>query len=125
MAVYTIHQSFNRTVMKKIKVLFLALLVTATFTSIAAVTNINEPSKVAVKEISRLLSNPSFLIERDTFATVKFVVNENHELVVLSVKTEREEIESYIKKRLNYKTVTCELKEGMVYIQPVNLVSLK
>ncbi len=125
MAVYIIHQSFNRTVMKKIKVLFLALLVTATFTSIAAVTNINEPSKVAVKEISRLLSNPSFLIERDTFATVKFVVNENHELVVLSVKTEREEIESYIKKRLNYKTVTCELKEGMVYIQPVNLVSLK
>jgi|TARA_R100000479_G_scaffold51000_3_gene24187 hypothetical protein len=111
--------------MKKIKVLFLALLVTATFTSIAAVTNINEPSKVAVKEIFRLLSNPSFLIEKDTFATVKFVVNENHELVVLSVKTEREEIESYIKKRLNYKTVTCELKEGMVYIQPVNLVSLK
>ena len=111
--------------MKKIKVLFLALLVTVAFTSIAAVTNVDEPSKIAVKEISRLLSDPSFLILEDTFATVKFVVNENHELVVLSVKTEREEIENYIKRRLNYKTVTCELKEGMVYIQPVNLVSLK
>lgn len=70
-----------------------------------------EPNVLA-NEITALLKNPEFRIAKDLKANVTFMLNKKNEIVVISVDTESEQLESYIKTRLNYS----KLKEGLVTI---------
>ena len=110
--------------MRKLKVIMLALglLIVSSVSATAAVANLNDPSTVAVKEISSLLKNPQFYLLEDSLVVVKFIVNSDHELVVLSTDTKNSEIENFIKSRMNYKKISCDLKVGVIYTQPVQLV---
>ncbi|AUC15608.1 hypothetical protein BTO06_10825 [Tenacibaculum sp. SZ-18] len=113
--------------MKSIKLLLVA--VTLVFSNIvAAETNsFDDKAKMAIisREISSLLQNPSFPVERNASVTVKFAVNRNNELVVLSVEAEynKDIIEEFIKTRLNYRKLSSNIK-AQVYTLPVKMVSL-
>lgn len=75
------------------------------------------------QELQGLLKNPGFEVNQDITAQVKFVLNENHELVVLSVNTNSITVEKYVKNRLNYKKLAAELEIGKEYKVDVMILS--
>jgi len=95
--------------MKSIKMVLLVLAITFTV-ALSATTNPDglEPNVLA-NEITTLLKNPEFRIAEDLRANVTFMLNKKNEIVVISVDTESEQLERYIKTRLNYS----KLKEGL------------
>ncbi len=56
-------------------------------------------------------------------ADVMFTVNNDRELIVLSVDTENAQLESYLKRKLNYKKVNhTPTKNGEIYLLPVKMI---
>jgi len=108
-----------------IKVLMLA--VAFTFSNVLAAST--EPATTTAEfateistEIGKLLKNPGFLVDQDMVAKVKVVINEDNELVVLSVNSESTELEGFIKGRLNYKELSIKLTTGQkTFVVPVRL----
>ena len=81
-----------------------------------------EPAKNLSSQIAKLLDDNNFIIENDITADVRFTLNSNKEIVVLSVKTEDETLEGFVKSRLNYKKVDLtEYREGRTYTVPVRI----
>jgi hypothetical protein len=77
------------------------------------------------KKVSNLLKNPSFEVENDLSATVLITVNQENELVVLSVDSDHETFESYIKSRLNYEKLDASfIGKGRTFKVPVRLKSI-
>jgi hypothetical protein len=111
--------------MKTVKILMLAI--AFTFTGLVSANNDPNPTVAEVtnsisSEIGKLLKNPKFLVDKDITAQVKVVINEDNELVVLSVVSENEELEGYIKGRLNYQELSVKLETGQkTYVVPVRL----
>lgn len=83
------------------------------------------PSKQLSAQISQMLNkNRFFEIAADLTAQVRFTLNNEQEIVILSVETEAIEMEEFIKARLNYKKVALpEYTEGKIYTIPVRIES--
>ncbi|AXT20806.1 hypothetical protein D7030_11430 [Flavobacteriaceae bacterium AU392] len=75
--------------------------------------NDSKVEKPITTEISNLLKNPSFEITEDIVTIVTVTLNKDNEIVVLSVNTENETMASYIKNRLNYKTLSRNSTSGL------------
>ena len=57
-------------------------------------------------------------------AQVRFTLNNEGEIVVLSVDTDNERLESFVKGRLNYKKVeVAGAKEGEMFTIPIKIAS--
>ena len=105
-----------------IKMLLLAFAIT--FSSV--MTANNEPTskdpRSLTEEIQNLLKNPKFVLESDEFASVTLTFNRNSEIVVMSVDSESETVEYYIKNRLNYKKLDIGVdKINKTFIIPVKI----
>jgi hypothetical protein len=93
------------------------------FASATFATVINEDPTVVLfktnKELTQLL-NTSYsdnILEKEELVRVSFTVNELHELVVLQVNSDNSEIQSYVKRVLNYKKLSSnELTVGKKYV---------
>jgi hypothetical protein len=112
--------------MKKMQVLLIALsLLVGTGTTLAY-GPINVPTDPASSlEISELLKNPEFTIENDCQATVEFVMNKHHEMVILTVEAEDNTFEEFLRNRLNYQLLETPLEIGKTYTVPIKLVAIK
>ncbi len=110
--------------MKTIKsiTLALALLIGTTLTAANPIADKVNKEEVS-QEIAQLLKGPLFELDVDTAASVILIVNSENELVVLSVDTEDEQVERYIKNRLNYKKLKNSLERGKQYRLPVVITS--
>jgi hypothetical protein len=116
----------NKQVMRKISF----VLVAAMLLSVGSVFANNnpksklEPSKGLSAQIGKLLSNNSFSTNDDgSTAQVLFMLNDDKEIVVLSVDTEKEDLEGFIKSRLNYQEVDLAgNEEGKKYTVSVRVV---
>lgn len=103
------------------KNLFLTLVVALFVTAASAFPSSEEPKPVLVetsKELSLLLNSvyTEGFLEKEEFGKVLFVVNDLNQIVVLKVQSNNEEIQSYVAKALNYKTLSSkELKIGENY----------
>ena len=59
---------------------------------------------------------------KELTALVRFMLNDEKEIIVLSVDTEDERLEHFVKARLNYEKVADQnLKEGIAYKIPVRV----
>lgn len=109
--------------MKKLNVMLLAVAF-----AISSFANANtEPKNTTTtelsKEIKQLLKKPSFKIDAQEMAYVTFTLNEDKEIVVLSVDSESKAVENFIKSRLNYQKVNSTLgKDIKFYKLPVKVV---
>ena len=104
----------------------LAFFATALFAvgTITANTTDIEPTKKLSYQIHKMLKSNSFNIENDLVADVRFTINREGEIVVLSVNTEVDILENFVKKRLNYQKVELEnAKEGKIYTIPVRITA--
>jgi len=111
--------------MKVLKML--VLVVAITFSSaISASTNPieNVEPQTVTETVGELLKNPKIQFEKDMNARVKLTINDDNEIVVLSVDTQSEVFEGFIKKRLNYKKISNEAKGDLkTFIIPVTITS--
>ncbi|MCW5515977.1 hypothetical protein [Muriicola sp. Z0-33] len=107
--------------MRKFSLLFAAMLLSAG-TLLANADKPKNPSNDLSAQIGELLENNSFIVDNDLTAEVKFTVNGDREIVVLSVDTDNANLESFVKSRLNYEKVELqEYREGKTYTVPVRI----
>jgi hypothetical protein len=102
------------------------LLVSAVFLlSAASFANPIKPTDQLREEIVDIIGF-SFLDdyeENEYSAEVLFTVNSDQELIVLSVNSESDEAEDYLRDKLNYKKVDhLPSKYGEIYLLPVKMV---
>jgi len=111
--------------MKKLNVMLLAAVFA--ISSIASANTGKEPKKSETnftKEVKTLLKKPSFKVENEIEARVTFTLNDEGEIVVLSVDSESDTVENFIKGRLNYQKVESKLDEDVKFFtMPVRVVA--
>lgn len=90
--------------MKTISKVLFALLFVGTFSLTAYAKDVG-PKETLKKEIARLMSGVELPDGGDFSADVKFLVNEDNQIVVVAIDTDDKYVESLIKHRLNYRKV--------------------
>lgn len=96
--------------MKTLKMLVLVVAITLSSVLSASTNPVEKAEPTTVTEtVGDLLKNPDFQLEKDVKAIVDIFINENDEMVVLSVDTDNKSVEKYIKARLNYKKLSKEV----------------
>lgn len=115
--------SKKQKVMRKLSLVVVAAMLLATGNVLANDTKGENPTRNLSNQISEMLSDNSFSIEHnDLTAQVRFTLNAEGEIVVLSVNTEFDEMESFVKAKLNYQKVNlANVEEGKVYTIPVRI----
>lgn len=109
--------------MRTIKSLLLVLAIT--FSSVLSANTEKEPvnSQSVAKEVAKRLKNPDFKLDKEVLVFVKFTLNDDNEMVVLSVDSDKKIIDSYIKNRLNYVKLKSKPKTGIkTFVVSVKMV---
>ncbi|KAB5486907.1 MULTISPECIES: hypothetical protein [Flagellimonas] len=111
--------------MKKIKVIYVALALLATMGVFANKgINIKMEKDLSSQIYEMLKQYPLELKSDDLTAEVRFTINNKGELVVLSVETQNDFLENYVKSRLNYKKVDVgHGGSGKIYKIPVRITA--
>lgn len=110
--------------MRKISlVLFAALLFVSG--NVLANLNADKASKPLSSQIQQLLNSNSFDEAHEGLqAQVRFTLNKEGEIVVLSVDTEDSSLEGFVKGKLNYKKVELQdITEGKMYTVSVRIAA--
>ena len=109
--------------MKKLSLAFMAMFIISTAT--VGASEANRPVKKLSEQIQEMLSRNAFALEEgDIKADVRFTINKDGEIVVLSVDTENLTLESFVKGRLNYQKVElANIQEGKIYKVPVRVTT--
>jgi hypothetical protein len=109
--------------MRKLSLVFVAAMLLVTGNIFANNVEKDNPSKDLSVQIGELLENTSFTNDDvNLTAQVRFTLNNQGEIVVLSVDTDNERLESFVKYRLNYKKVNVtNYKEGEKFTIPIRV----
>ncbi len=95
--------------MKKLTVLLVAIVLGA----MQAFASNNNPIHLEQQlrnEVASLLESPQIVIEKEELsADIEFTFNNNGEIVVLLVDSEKEIVKEYVKTRLNYKKIDSKI----------------
>lgn len=84
---------------------------------------VNDKTSDIQQEITQLLLTPNFSVQENTSALVHLIVNDEGELVVLSVKTDNEQLKFYVKSRLNYRKISSIKYWNKEYKLPVTITT--
>ena len=112
--------------MKKISLVLFAALLLSVGSAFSNVKIDDYPSKTLSEQIDKLLSDKMFKFKSgsEIFAVVYFTINTDNEIVVLTVATDDQALETYLKRRLNYAKVDVgtSCKVGGSYKIPVRIM---
>jgi len=110
--------------MKNLKLLVLALGLFTINISAANMDPIKPTDELRIEIVELIGSNYMNEMENDELgAEVLFTVNNNKEIIILSVDSDDDLLESYLKRKLNYKKVNHRpSKNGEIYLLPVRMV---
>lgn len=95
--------------MKKLKLFFAAfalMLTASTFANSAYYFEVNRGS--ITYEIEKMLKDSGLIIDEEFTVTVIFEVNEEQKIEIYSVKSQNEEVNEFIEKRLNHRKLKGE-----------------
>lgn len=111
--------------MKNVKIFISAIVLTLFVSSTAmASTSTETTSKNKLRtELIKLLGDYELSFDQQTLtANVSFIVNDKNEVVILSVRSKDENIQSYVKSKLNYKKIDCSgITKGKIYVMPLKI----
>jgi len=109
--------------MRKISLVLVAAMLLSAGNVFANDSKPADPSKNLSAQISKMLSDNAFTDnDVDLTAQVRFTLNNEHQIVVLSVDTEDAAFEDFVKSKLNYQKVDLEkYREGKMYTVPVRI----
>jgi len=111
--------------MKKVSVMLVAALLLSTGSIFANDVKEANPAKDISSQITKMLDKNEFSEDEiDASAQVRFTMNKQGEIVVLSVDTENSSLESFVKGRLNYQKLDVDnFKEGKLFTVSVRIAS--
>ena len=120
-----INKNQKTEIMRKFKTITVALALFVTMGAFASEGKKETKEKSLSGQIYEMLKDNQFNVDyKELSAEVRFIVTENGELIVLSVKTEDEVLDGFVKNRLNYKKVQLEnVAPGRVYELPVRITA--
>lgn len=109
--------------MRKLSLVVVAAMLLATGNVLANNREIEKPDESLSSQIATMLRKNNFSEEDcNQTAQVRFTLNTKGEIVVLSVTTDFEALEKFVKTRLNYQKVDLiKVEEGKIYTVPVRL----
>ncbi|MFT5103127.1 MAG: hypothetical protein ACI86C_000778 [Candidatus Latescibacterota bacterium] len=107
--------------MKKLSLIMVALALVMTSVTSAAVVTEDVKNNSTEEQIRVLLESPNLEISSDQNAFVTFMLNEDHEIIVLTVATENKMVEKFVKTRLNYHKIESLLVVGQEYKVPITI----
>ncbi|MBD0832067.1 hypothetical protein [Aestuariibaculum sediminum] len=112
--------------MKTIKVFLITVVLAVS--NVMYATNRNEDNRPLdesiSEEIQKILKNASIEFNEEVSAKVYFTLNNKNEIVILSVESDSEQLEYFLKHKLNYyKLNTQGLYPGKKYLIPIKLVA--
>ncbi|MEN8187975.1 MAG: hypothetical protein ABFR05_12670 [Bacteroidota bacterium] len=111
--------------MKKLNVLIIAFMLFAMNVSAAVLTNPVKPTDKLRAEIVDIIGpNCPYEYDKDECtAEVLFTVNNDKEIIILSVTSPNIKAEPFLKSKLNYKKVShTPAKTGEIYLLPLRMV---
>ena len=112
--------------MRKLSLVFVAAMLLVTGNILANDSVKVDPTKKLSTQIGELLED-NYLVTSDDVsltAQVRFTLNNEGEIVVLSVDTANERLESFVKGRLNYQKVEITgASEGQMFTVPIRITS--
>ena len=110
--------------MKNLKLVALVLTISISSISFAAPTKTADPKSELREQIIDLLGDTNVAFSDNAVeAEVVFTLNDQSEIVIVSVNCENEILDGYIKRKLNYKKVQVSaLNEGEIYRMPLKIV---
>lgn len=113
--------------MKRLKFLLVAFAITLSTASFANTVKEEGPSREPVSaEIQKMLSDSNLIIENEFVVTVIFKVTEDRKINVQSVKSENEEVNEFLRKRLqNQKLHGDNWFTEKIYELPVKVQAIK
>lgn len=120
------HQTIN--IMKKVSLLLVvaALLISGNVMATEVAPNPTDPQSKICTQIYDLLHENRFVLNDDSelTASVRFTLNYEKEIVVLSVDTDDKRLEGFVKARLNYHKVADQsVEEGRIYEVPIRITA--
>lgn len=116
--------------MKNVKLIITSMALMLTVATVSAnnfpTTNKYDNSKTELRaKIITLLGKQSPIkidTKEDISAKVSFMLNSKNEIIVISVDSKSATVDSYVKERLNYKTVkVAGIKKGEIYQMPLRV----
>ena len=110
--------------MKNVKLFILALGLFTLNLSAANLNPIKPTDDLRIEMVDLIGSNfMDEMMDGAYEANVMFTVNNNKEIIILSVESENAHLETYLMKKLNYKKVNHRPgKYGEIYLLPVKMV---
>lgn len=111
--------------MKKLFVfVFTVMMSVSSFANTMNPTSKKEDVKQEIRtKIVELLGKVDFSFDKELKTTVDLMVNKKGEIVVLNVNSDNQNVEDYIKRKLNYKKVVSKLKTAVkIYKMPLRIV---
>ncbi len=110
--------------MRKMSLVLVAAMLLSAGNLVAKEVKPVNPHKSLSAQISLRLNDPSFIqSDVELTAQIRFTLNNEGQIVVLSVDTESPVVERFVKHRLNYHKVELDVyKEGKIYTIPVRIV---
>ncbi|MEN8187030.1 MAG: hypothetical protein ABFR05_07870 [Bacteroidota bacterium] len=115
--------------MKALKILLIAIVISTLSVSVTAIAQ-ERPTEALCDEIVDLIGPdcPYNSDKKEFVAEVRFTLNDEGEIVIISVKSPNPKAESYLMSKLNNKKLdsghTIEGKKDEVYLFPVRIVKL-
>ena len=111
--------------MRKLSLVFVAAMLLATGNILANDSIKIDPEEKLSVQIGKLLGD-NYLTDNqvDLTAQVRFTLNNEGEIVVLSVDTENKTLEYFVKSKLNYQKADVKnAAEGQMFTVPIRIVS--
>lgn len=108
--------------MKKVSIVLVAAALMS-FGQVNATPNSTEdPGKRLTEQIHAMLDNNEFATNQDVIAKVRFMINKEGEIVIVTVDSSDENVAQFVKGRLNYKKINTEgLATGKLYSLPLRI----
>lgn len=109
--------------MKNLKVVIAAITLTFFTTTAFAVTETTAKNNLRSEMVSLLGDKMSVELDYQSIkANVSFLINEKNQVVILSVDSNNNKVDTYVKGKLNYKKVSASgITKGKIYIMPIKI----
>ncbi len=110
--------------MNTIKTLVLATLITFSSQVSAFTTIPGDDIKTISQQIETFLNNSEMIIYDEIIVTIKFKLNENNKIVIISNDSDNYEITKFIKRTLNLKELSIDKKSNKRFFSvPIRFLS--
>lgn len=110
--------------MKNLKLIALVVAICISTVSFALPSKENPNTKLREQIIELLGTTSDLEINSKISTEVIFTVNNENEIIIISVKSKNQNVKSYVKSKLNYKKVDFDkLNKEKIYRMPLTIVS--